>query len=237
MNRKIINFVDMLKAVLQFFTEHPELEENNPALKKAIEKLKTDIAEFATLDKAQVEDTQTPFTLKNETKTSLIQKTLKVCSAIKAHAASINDNALKLSVDFTNTDFDRMRDHVLLQEVRTIYEIALLLKDKLTIWNTTENDIEVINTSSDTFETKDPAIKNIKSRTKQATEELDKKQLESRAFLKNTLDIYMEPLKFSDATLYGHYTKARTIVNIAAGHSKAKAKTDNTSTTSTTESK
>lgn len=102
MNRKIINFVDMLKAVLQFFTEHPELAENNPALKKAIEKLKTDIAEFAALDKAQNEDKQPAVTLKNETRTSLLQMLKKVCAAVKAHATSINDNALKLSVDYTD---------------------------------------------------------------------------------------------------------------------------------------
>lgn len=226
MTRRIINFVDMLKAVLQFFTEHPELEENNPALKKAIERLRTIIAEFAALDKAQVEDKQPFVTLKSETKSSLLQMLKKVCAAVKAHATSINDNALKLSVDYTDNDLDRLREHVLLQEARTIYEIALPLKDKLAVWNTTEADIEEINTNSDSFESKDPAIKNIKSRTKQATEDMKAKQISSNIFLKETLDVYMEPFKHSDATLYGHYTKARTIIKIAAGHSKAKAKTD-----------
>lgn len=237
MTRKIINFVDMLKAVVQFFNEHPELLTNNPALQESVNNVKAFIASFDAIEKAQAESSSTVVALKSETKTSLINNMLKVYAGLNAHAAKTNDTALKLSVDYTEYELKKLRDHILLQEGRSLYELALPLVPELLIWKVTTEDVEAVNTNSDAFEAKDPAIKNIKSRTKQATDEMKAKQIEATTYLKETLDVYMEPLKYSDATLYGHYTKARTIVNIAGGHGKAKAKTDTTSTTSTTETK
>lgn len=237
MTRKIINFVDMLKAVAQFFNEHPELLTDNPALQESVNKVKAYITNFDAIEKAQGESSSLVVTLKSETKTSLINNMLKVSAGLTAHATKTNDTALKLSVDYTEYELKKLRDHSLLQESRGLYELALPLIPELPIWKVTKDDVEAINTDSDAFESKDPAIKNIKSRTKQATDDMKAKQIEANTYLKDTLDVYMEPLRFTDATLYGHYTKARTIVNIAGGHSKAKAKTDTTSTTTSTETK
>lgn len=223
MNRKIINFVDMTKAVNQFFTEHPELLTNNPSLQSSVESLKAFIIDFNNLDKAQAEKKSTAFALKAETRNSLIVAIQKVYAGIKAHATATNDTELKLEVDITDTELKRMRDHVLLQEGRSGYELAKPLIDDLKIWKITEDDIEALNTNSTTFEAKDPAIKNIKSRTAQATEDMKNKQTEVSTFLKETLDVFIAPFKFSDATLFGQYQKARTIINTAGAHSKPTA--------------
>ena len=237
MTRKIINFIDMLKAVVQFYNEHPELLTDNPALQESVNKVKAFISDFDAIEKAQGESSSSVVALKSETKTTLINNMLKISAGLNAHAAKTNDTALKLAVDYSEYELKKLRDHILLQESRSWYELALPLVPELGIWKITKDDVEAINTNSDAFEAKDPAIKNIKSRTKQATDDMKAKLTEANTYLKGTLDVYMEPLKFTDATLYGHYTKARTIVNIAGGHSKAKAKTDTTSTSTTTETK
>jgi len=220
MTRKIINFVDMLKAVDQFFTEHPELLTNNPALQSSITRLKAFITDFDNLDKAQAEKSTTAFALKAETRNSLIATIQKVYAGVKAHATATNDTALKMEVDITDTELKRMRDHVLLQEGRSGYELAKPLINDLKMWKITEDDVETLNTNSATFEAKDPAIKNIKSRTAQATEDMKNKQTEVSTFLKETLDVFIAPFKFSDATLFGQYQNARTIINTAGAHKK-----------------
>ena len=222
MTRKIINFVDMLKAVDQFFTEHPELLVDNPALQASIVSLKAFIADFDKLDKAQAEKSTTAFALKAETRTSLTANIQKVYAGIKAHATATNDTALKMEVDITDTELKRMRDHVLLQEGRSGYELAKPLITELKMWKITKDDVEALNTNSATFEAKDPAIKNIKSRTTQATEDMKNKQTEVSTFLKDTLDVFIAPFKFSDATLFGQYQKARSVINTAGAHSKPK---------------
>jgi hypothetical protein len=222
MNRKIINFVDMLKAVDQFFTEHPELLTNNPALQASVSRVKVFITDFDNLDKAQSEKSSTAFALKAETRTSLTANIQKVYAGIRAHATATNDTVLKLEVDITDTELKRMRDHVLLQEGRSGYELAKPLINDLKMWKITEDDVEALNTNSATFEAKDPAIKNIKSRTAQATEDMKNKQAEVSTFLKDTLDVFIAPFKFSDATLFGQYQKARSVINTAGAHSKPK---------------
>ena len=222
MTRKIINFVDMLKAVDQFFTEQPELLVDNPALQASIVSLKAFIADFDKLDKAQAEKSTTAFALKAETRTSLTANIQKVYAGIKAHATATNDTALKMEVDITDTELKRMRDHVLLQEGRSGYELAKPLINELKMWKITEDDVEALNTNSATFEAKDPAIKNIKSRTAQATEDMKNKQAEVSTFLKDTLDVFIAPFKFSDASLFGQYQKSRTVINTAGAHSKVR---------------
>ena len=90
------------------------------------------------------------------------------------------------------------------------------------MWKITKDDVEALNTNSATFEAKDPAIKNIKSRTTQATEDMKNKQTEVSTFLKDTLDVFIAPFKFSDATLFGQYQKARSVINMAGAHNKPK---------------
>lgn len=237
MNRKLINFVDMLKAVLQFYVEHPELLTENPSLQLAVDKVNAFVNQFAVLDNAQAEDKEGLVELKKETRNTLIVNVQKVSSAVKAYATSIADSVLKRSVDFPDTYFSHMRDHVLLQQARCIYEIAFPIKDKLGTWTTSSDDVEAINTNSDVFEAKDPAIKNIKSRTKKASDDLLAKQTEANNYLKETLDVYMKPLKYSNPSLHGQYENARTIVNIAGAHGKTKTKTDSTDTSTAAETK
>lgn len=237
MNRVFINFVDMLKATLQYYVENPQLLIDNPALEESVGKIRRFVAQINALDSAQAEDKEGTLHLKAETRAALSLNMLRVCSAVRAYATTIADVALKMSVDYTESELSHMRDHVLLQEARAVYEIALPLKDKLATWKVTPDDVDAINTTSVAFEAKDPAIKNINSRTRQATDDLKAKKAEVTAYLKDTLDVYMEPLKYSDPTAYGQYTKARTIIKIAAGRTKKKSKKDATDTSSAAEAK
>lgn len=227
MSRKEINVLNMLKSVVQFFTENPALFSNKAALEAAIQKLKAHIAEIESLENSQISDTKADTALKAETKTNLINAMLIVFGGITAHAAATNDIRLRMAADVSKYELGKMRDHNLIVEARSTYELALPIANALLEWEVTQDHIDDIDTNSSAFNAKDPAIKIIKARSTQTTKEIRAKLDETNNFVKETLDAMMLPYKISKPTEYGQYQKARSVINIAGGHSKTISAEDN----------
>jgi len=223
MTRKSINLLDMLKSVLQFFTENPQLLEGKPALQTSVEKLRVYINEIEALEQAQAKNAKTETALKGETKTALINAASKVLAGIGAHAAAINDTRLKMDSDITDYDLNRLRQNDLITEIHAIYDMALPIASELTTWHVTQDDIDALDTNSAAFDAKDPAIKNIKARSAKATADIKAKLDEAYNFTKDTIDAMMLPYKTVNPTAYGHYQKAREIIHTAGGHKKVSA--------------
>lgn len=223
MNRREINSLSMIKSIVQFFTENLSLISDKPALKAAYEKLKALVAEIEALEQAQIVDTKADTALKSETRATLSAAILKVTAAIAAHAAATSDTRLKMAADITENDLKRLRDNALVVEARSLYETAVEIAPELLVWSITKPDIDAIDTHSASFDAKDPAIKNIKARSVQATADLKTKTDEAVNYLKNTVDAMMLPFKTTAPLAYSHYLKAREVINIAGGHSKAPA--------------
>jgi hypothetical protein len=210
----------MLKSVVQFFFENSALIMSKPALQAAVEKLKAYIHDIELLEQQQAKKAESEIALKGETKTALINATLKVLAGITAHAAATNNTALKITADITKNELKSLRDNDLITQVHAIYETATNIAYELQTWNVTQEDINAIDTHSATFDAKDPAIKNIKARSAQATADIKAKLDEAYNFTKDTLDAMMMPVKISNPTAYGQYQNARTIINTAGGRKK-----------------
>jgi len=220
MTRKEINLLSMLKSVVQFFDENPTLLSDKPALKAAVEKLRAFIAEIEALEQTQAKGTKADTALKAETKVSLMNAILKVYAGITAHGAATNDTRLKMAADVSEYDLKKMRDNYLISEARKAYELSLPLATELVTWHVSQADIDALDTNSAAYDAKDPAIKNIKARSKQATADIKTKLDESYSFTKDSIDAIMLPFKMSNPTTYGHYQNARTIINTAGAHKK-----------------
>ena len=223
MTRVQINLLSMLKSVVQFFTENPTLLIGKPALQAALDKLKAYIHAIELLEQEQAKGSKADTALKGETNVMLINASLKVLAGVAAHAAATNDTRLKMDSDFTENDLKKLRGNTLITEVHGFYEMALPLAPELVIWNVTQDDIDALDTNSAAFDAKDPAIKNIKARSTQATKDMKAKLDEAYNFTKDSVDAMMLPVKISNPTVYGHYQNARNIINTAGGHSKAVA--------------
>lgn len=223
MTRKSINLLSMLKSVVQFYAENPTLLTDKPALQAALEKLKAFIHQIELLEQEQAKNTKAETALKGETKVTLINAILKVLGGVAAHAAATNDTRLKMEADVTEYELKKMRDNSLILEAHAAHELATDIAAELVIWNVTQADIDAIDTNSAAFDAKDPAIKNIKARSAQATADIKAKLDEAYNFTKDSVDAMMLPFKISNPTAYGHYQNARTIINTAGGHSKAVA--------------
>jgi len=228
MTRKSINLLDILKNVLQFFTENPQLLEGKLALQASVEKLRAYISEVEVLEQAQAKNAKTETVLKGETKTALINAALKVLAGIGAHAAAINDTRLKTDSDITEYDLNRLRQNDLITEIHSIYDMALPIATELITWHVTKPYIDALDTNSAAFEAKDPAIKNIKARSAKATADIKEKLDEAYDFTKDSIDAMMLPFKTVNPTAYGHYQKSREIIHIAGGHKKGPTPDDST---------
>jgi len=226
MTRKEINLLNMLKSVVQFFDENPNLLSNKPALQAAVDKLKTFVAEIEALEQAQAKNSKVDTALKAETKKSLMSAMLKVYAGITAHGAATNDTRLKMASNVTEYSLKKMRGANLIVAAHTAYELALPLANELITWHVTQADIDALDTNSAAFNAKDPAIKNIKARAAKATADIKTRLNETYTFTKNSLDAMMLPYKITEPTAYGQYQIAREIIHIAATHSKAKPSED-----------
>jgi len=220
MTRKEINLLSMLKSIVQFYNENPLLISDKPALQAAVEKLKAYIAEVEALEQAQIKDSKADTALKGETKADLINAMLKVYAGVAAHGAATNDTRLKMAADVTERELKKMRGSDLIAEARALYELAVPIAPQLIIWHVMQADIEALDTNSAAFDAKDPAIKNIKARSAQATADIKAKLDEAYNFTKDSLDAMMLPFKSVNPVAYGHYQKARDIIHIAGGHKK-----------------
>ena len=220
MNRKEINLLSMLKSVVQFYTENPELIAGKPALLSALVKLKAMISAIESLQRAQAIGTRADTALKGETRITLMQAILLVLAGIGAHGAATNDTRLKMAADVTLSELKKMRDNDLLLLAHSTHEMALPIAAELAIWNVTLANIEAIDITSELYDAKSPEIRNIKARSKQATTDIKDRIYEASDFINNSLDAMMLPFKVSHPTLHGNYLNARDVMNIAGGHSK-----------------
>jgi len=220
MTRKSINLLDMLKSVLQFFTENPQMAEGKPALQASVEKLRIYINDIEALEQTQAKNAKTDMALKGETKMALINAASKVLAGIGAHAAATNDTRLKMDSNITEYDLNRLRQNDLITEIHSIHDMAMEIAPQLIIWHVMQPDIDALDTNSAAFDAKDPAIKNIKARSAQATADIKAKLDEAYNFTKDSLDAMMLPFKSVNPVAYGHYQKARDIIHIAGGHKK-----------------
>lgn len=228
MNRNQINLLNAMKSVDQFFTENPKLLEEKPSLKAAVAQNKVLISGMEALSKAQKTTAKSDVALKGETRTTLVKANLKVLAGVKAVGIATNDTRLKMAADITKSELNKMRDNNLIEESQTTYELGLSLAPKLVEWDVLTPDIEAVNTNSATYDAMDPAIKNIKARSSQATDDLKDKSKESSAFLRDTLDEMMVTIKTSQPVLYAQYQKARAIINIHGEHGKGATPDDST---------
>ena len=231
MTRNQINLLNMLKSVDQFFTENPTLISDKPALQAAIVKLKAYISELEALEQAQTKDAKADIALKGETRKSLIEAILKTLAGVSALGAATNDTRLKMAADVNLSDLKKMRDNDLILEAHSTYELAQPIAAQLLVWEVIQADIDALDTNTAAYDAKDPAIKNIRARSSQATKAIKAKIEEAYNFTKDSLDAMMLPFKSSNATKYGQYLNARDIIKVAGGRTKAKTGTANGTTT------
>ena len=216
MTRKEMNLLNMFKSTDLFLTANKDLLKNFEPIIASGGRIKTGIDVIETLSEKQAKDTKVHTELKVNEKDVLDKLTLKVSTAMSAVAAATNNVELKLVSDLKKSNLIRMRENDYFIKVQSVYKSALPLAAQLVVWGVTADDIEALNTMSNSLQKRTPDIRNVKVVTKQSTAELKQKVAEINLEIKDTLDKLMKPMNVLNPTLYGQYTNARKILDKAA---------------------
>lgn len=221
MTRVELNQFSMMQSVDQFLSKNNSIIGSNPAIVEAAKSLKTFISEIRTHSQKQAQSTKAETAIKSSAKSVIIETLLKVTAAMAARAATTSDVRLKMAAGVTRSELKKLRDAELLIKTNAIYEIASSIVEELEIWGISRADVESLKTYAEGYSIKSPEIRNLKLIAVQATSDLKAKFEETNTFIKNTLDPMMSPYRSQIPSFYGEYLKARTIVGLGGGHSKA----------------
>lgn len=220
MNRKEMNSLNMFKSLEVFLTDNSALLASYEPIVTIHNKLKLAVADIEALGKTQSIDTKTQSALKAELKESLDENVLKVTAAMSAIAAEKNDTKLRIVSNVEKSHLTRLREADYGIKIKKIYEAALPLVTELAKWGVTQDDVDFLAESANDLITRSPAIRNTRVVTKQASVEIKLKISDTNSLIKLNLDALMKPFKTLNPTLYGQYTNARKILDIAARQHK-----------------
>lgn len=225
MTRNEMNLVNMFKAVDWFLDANKELLKGFQPVVDSHERLKQGLQEIENLSQTQAKDTKVQTELKLTEKEELDRTMIKVSDAMSAVAAATNNQELKLIANWPKSLLIRMREADYHIKVQQIYKAALPLATQLQVWGVSVEEIEALNTLSDSYQKRTPDIRNVKVVSKQASTELRNKITELNLEVKETLDKLLKPFSNLNPTLYGQYSNARTIIEKAATQTKQKDET------------
>ena len=216
MTRNEMNLVNMFKAVDWFLTTNVELLKGYQPIQESHARITQGLGVIDGLSEAQAADTKVQTGLKNNEKKELDQKMIKVSDAIGAVAAATNNEELKLIANWPKSLLNRLREGDYYIKVQQVYKEALPLVNDLQIWGVTMEDIEALNILSTSLQKRTPDRRNTVVVSKQASTELRGTIADLNKELKNTTDKLLKPFATLNPTLFGQYSNARLVLDVAA---------------------
>lgn len=220
MNRKEIDLLTMMESVTELLDNNISLINDKPAIVNILAILKENIVNIKQLKQKQAVSTKADFAIKEYRREDMIANLLVVKAGVAAVATEKNDVKLKTVTAVTDSAINNMRESSLVQTGHDIYEAAMPIAPELLGWKVTQQEIDDLGASTDSYLDQNPTIRNIRAKSTQATAEMKLKLDESYSLIKNGLDTLIVPFKKINPTFYGEYMNTRIIISHAATHPK-----------------
>ena len=224
MTRKEIDLLTMMESVTEGLDNNISLISDKPSIMAAHTKLKGNIAEIKLLKQKQAVSTKADTAIKIYQREDMTANFLVVLAGVAAVGVEKNDVRLKMGSVTTEAALIHMRESNLVQKGHELYELAITIAGELSAWNVTQEDIDDLGASTDSYLDHNPTIRNIRAKSTQATAEMKAKIDESYMLIKDQLDTLIVPFKRINSTFYGEYMNTRIIISHAATHTKAEVK-------------
>lgn len=216
MTRNEMNLVNMFKTVDRYFLNNIDFFRAYTPILESHARIQQGLGIIDGLSETQSTDTKVQTGLKKNEKKELDLKMIKVSDAIGAVAAATNNPELKLIADWPKSLLNRLREGDYYIKVQQVYKTALPLANQLQVWGVSMDDIETLNTLSASMKQRTPDRRNIEVVSKQATTELRDTIADLNKELKNTTDKLLKPIATLNPTVFGQYSNARIVVDLAA---------------------
>ncbi|MDD5185746.1 MAG: hypothetical protein PHS84_10855 [Paludibacter sp.] len=220
MNRKQIDLSEMIESVSKVLDDNASLISDKPSIVAVNTKLKENMVEVKELKQKQAVSTKPNYTIKEYKKEDMIANLLVVKAGVTAVGIDKNDVKLKTISEVTESAIKNMRESDLVVYGHDLYVAAMTIPAELLVWGVTQDEIDDLGDSTDSYLDQNPTIRNIKAKSSQATTEIKGKLNVSLKLIKETLDPLIEPFKKMNPTFYGEYQNTRIIVSHAATHPK-----------------
>ena len=120
----------------------------------------------------------------------MIANLLVVAAGVSAVGAEKNDVKLKLAGAVTAPALNNMRESDLVVQGHALYEVAMTIPNELLTWDVTQDEIDDLGSSTDSYMSQNPTIRNIVAKSTQATTEMKEKLNESYNLIKDPLDAF-----------------------------------------------
>lgn len=220
MNRKELNLEGMIQSVVGGLDNNQLLISDKTAIVAVLTKLKANLVAIKDLKQKQAVSTKADTAIKSYRKEDMIANLMEVAAGIAAVGAEKNDVRLKMVGDVSESALKNMRESDLVVKGHEVYETALSIVPELVVWSVTQDEIDDLGESTDSYLSQNPTIRNIRARSTQATAEIKEKIDESYGLIKDPLDALMLPFKKINPTFYGEYENTRLIIDRAATYPK-----------------
>lgn len=220
MNRKELDLLSMIESVVEGLDNNLSLISDKPGITAVQVKLKANIAEVLGLKQKQAISTKADYAIKSYKREDLTANILGIAAGVAAVGAEKNDVRLKLAGAITESALKSMRESDLVLKGHEVYVSAMTIPTELVSWNVTQDEIDDLGDSTDSYLSQNPTIRNIRAKSTQATSEIKEKLDESYNLIKDPLGALMLPFKKINPTFYGEYLNTRLIISHAATHTK-----------------
>jgi hypothetical protein len=224
MNRKEIDLLTMMESVTEVLDNNISLINDKPAIVNILAILKENIVNIKLLKQKQAVSTKADYAIKEYRKEDMIANFLVIQAGVGAVGIEKNDVRLKTWSVTTEADLNHMRESKLVQKGHELYELAMPIAPELLGWKVTQQEIDDLGASTDSYLDQNPTIRNIRAKSTQATSEMKAKLNESYSLIKDQLDTLILPFKKINPTFYGEYMNTRIIISHAATHPKSEEK-------------
>ncbi len=225
MNTKQEAKYNMYKATQSHCNANPTIVATQPEFANSVIDLGAVIAEIEKDETVVSKKTKGVAKDKSVLKIELASVAFRISSAIFAFAEKTKNNTLQKSVDYAESDLQRIKDGLMAATIQNIYDAANTNLAALAGYGVKAADLTELQTAMSKYSGAVPEPRKAVSKKAAKTINLTEQFKKGDAILKKQMDKLAVPFKKSNKTFYDEYQSVRKIITPA---SKAKKKEDKT---------
>ncbi len=220
MEKKKLNTLIMLSALMKFFEKRQELWAQNIPLAEAINQTKVLVEEVEHLEETLSKNKEGLATQKDNDKNYLIEVLFEVISVLGAYASKSGDDTLQEQISYPLSKLQTMRDAALASVASSILTILKQKADVLVPFNLSENERNAFADAIANYKSSLAGMRsnvNVRKRANEKTAELLKKAMK---ITKEQTKKLMVPYKKTNLDFYKTFVSTSKIVPYGTRYNK-----------------
>ncbi len=213
MKDRYINYFNMLLAVQSFLEQNAAVVAERPAFSRAVTRLNEKIESIQALDVKRGDRATGVTGSKNQAEENLVNKIIRVSSAIKAYASENNLADMLNKANLSRSELMKLRDIELVQRTEALSELAAPNAEALEEYGVTAADLTALTNLKNSFADYISEVGRKQGERAGETKNLDELFKDIRAILEDQVDNFAESLGDEHSGFYNQYKAIRNIID------------------------